>query len=70
VVTASMTTDADTDADADRNGWMILPTAEHAAAYATPFPGFDAGGDWEPRAAVHDIAVTHMVRLAEQEGDK
>jgi len=65
------TTDTDTDADADRdrNGWMVLPTAEHAAAYATPFPEFNAAGDWEPRAAVHDIAVAHMVRLAEEAAD-
>lgn len=65
-----MTTDADADADADRNGWMVLPTAAQAAAYATPFPDFDADGEWEPKAAVHDMTVSHMVRLAEGEDAK
>lgn len=62
MVRDSMTADA---AD-DRSGWMVLPTPEHAAAWATPFPDFDAAGEWEARAAVHDLNVDHMVRLAEE----
>lgn len=51
-------------------GWLVLPTAARAAAHATPFPDFDPDGDWVPKAAVHDLAVAQMVRLAEQEADE
>jgi hypothetical protein len=56
-----------TDTDDGRTGFAPLPSAAHAAAWATPFPDFDAAGEWEPKAAVHDFNVDQMQRLTEAE---
>lgn len=50
--------------DADGR-WIVLPTAQKAAAHATPFPDF--GPDCMVGMAVHDINIAHMTRIAEDE---
>jgi len=63
--------DSDNATDDDAQGrWMVLPTPARAAAYATPFPDFDAAGEWEPKAAVHDMNIEQMQRIAEREVGK
>jgi len=51
--------------DSDDGRWLLLPSAQKAAAHATPFPDF--GIDAEVGMAVHDINVAQMTRIAEDE---
>jgi hypothetical protein len=63
------TTDAPTD-DHDTDGdWLVMPSVERAISHATPFPAFDAAGEWRVREAVHDANLSQMRRIAEQEAD-
>lgn len=62
-----MTATNDDATDDAQPGWMVLPTPAHAAAWATPFPDFDPEGEWEPKAAVYDLNVAQMQRIAERE---
>jgi len=63
------TTDAPTD-DHDSDGdWPVMPSVERAISHATPFPAFDAAGEWRVREAVHDANLSQMRRIAEQEAD-
>ena len=66
--TVQTLSDAVLDTPDDDGRWMIHPSAEQAAAHATPFPDFTP--DCEIGMAVYDLNVAHMVRVAEREASQ